>query len=233
MIGVVVPAHNEAACLAGCLRSLVAASTHPELSGEAVRIVVVLDGCTDLSATIAAQFPVISLASSACNVGEARAAGAQAMLDVGARWLAFTDADSVVSERWLVDQLALSSDAVCGTVVVDDWSDYALEVQRVYDAHYCQLDGHRHIHGANLGVSADAYRRVGGFEPLKAHEDVALVRALERAGAQIAWSAKPVVRTSARCNGRAPEGFAGYLRALQRQVQSVAECLDYAPNVNP
>lgn len=47
MIGVVVPAHNEEACLGDCLRALAAAARHPDLGGEAVRIVVVLDACQD------------------------------------------------------------------------------------------------------------------------------------------------------------------------------------------
>ncbi len=77
------------------------------------------------------------------------------------------------------------------------------------------VDGHRHIHGANLGLSATAYRRAGGFAAIPCHEDVALVRALQRAGMGIAWSAKPRVATSARMRGRAKGGFADYLAGLQ------------------
>lgn len=50
------------------------------------------------------------------NVGHARAAGAQELLNQGVRWIACTDADSTVAEDWLVEQLALEADAVCGTV---------------------------------------------------------------------------------------------------------------------
>jgi hypothetical protein len=60
-------------------------------------------------------------------------------------------------------------------------------------------------------VSAEAYRRAGGFEALESHEDVKLVGALERAGSSIAWSAAPRVQTSARRDFRAPMGFGATL----------------------
>ena len=62
------------------------------------------------------------LAVQARNVGLARQAGAQALLAAGARWLAFTDADSEVADDWLVAQLRhqqAGADAVCGCVTVD------------------------------------------------------------------------------------------------------------------
>ena len=54
-----------------------------------------------------------------------------------------------------------------------------------------------HIHAANLGVGATAYRRAGGFQPLDGSEDVALVKALQIVGARVAWSAAPPVISSA------------------------------------
>ena len=60
------------------------------------------------------------IAVEARNVGLARAAGADALLAEGARWLAFTAADTVVSPRWLVEQLNLQVDAVCGSIGVGD-----------------------------------------------------------------------------------------------------------------
>ena len=151
---------------------------------------------------------IIVLASR--NVGAARAAGAAQLLALGARWLAFSDADTRVSPGWLAAQLALDVDVVCGTVAVDDWSphrDDADALRRHFGRSYTDADGHRHIHGANLGVSASAYVRAGGFEPLACSEDVALVAALERCGARFAWSSAPRVVTSARQNARASGGF--------------------------
>ena len=47
MIGVIIPAHNEARCIGPCVLSVIQAARHPALRGEAVRIIVVLDSCTD------------------------------------------------------------------------------------------------------------------------------------------------------------------------------------------
>jgi len=203
MIGVVVPAHNEEDRIGVCLRSLLVASCCPMLSGEAVVIVVVLDSCTDGTGAIAAAMGVVTVAADARNVGVARARGAAAALRAGARWLCFTDADSTVAPDWVSAQLALGCDAVCGTVTVNDWSEHGPATRAAYEAHYTDADGHRHIHGANLGVSSQVYREVGGFRPYACSEDVALVEALRKHGASIAWSAAPRVVTSARRRWRA------------------------------
>lgn len=214
MIGIVIPAHNEEQVIRNCLAAVRRASQHPALMGEPVETVVVLDDCTDATRVAAAAAGATTLSVRARNVGMARAAGAQALLERGARWLAFTDADTVVSNAWLADQLALEADVVCGTVCVQDWSPHGANAE-LLEAHFSETyfdhDGHRHVHGANLGVSAVAYREVGGFKHLVCGEDEALVAALVAAGRQVAWSALPRVVTSARVNARAPGGFAGAL----------------------
>lgn len=70
------------------------------------------------------------LAIGACNVGIARATGAQALLACGVRWLALMEADSCVAPGWLVAQPAAGADAVCGPVRVDDWSALAPRATR-------------------------------------------------------------------------------------------------------
>lgn len=229
MIGVAIPAHDEESHIAATLDAVRAASTHPELRGEAVRVVVVLDACADGTAHLSRQAGAWTLPIAAKNVGAARAAGAEWLLAAGARWLAFTDADTRVDARWLAAQLALDADAVCGSVAVDDWSAHgslAGPLQAHFADRYCDADGHRHIHGANMGVSAVAYRRAGGFAPLRCSEDVALVEALERSGARIAWSAAPRVWTSARPQARARGGFGDTLLTMAR---SLSEALPAVP----
>jgi len=215
MIGVLIPVHNEEQLLDECLRTVLEAGRHPALAREPVLILVVLDSCTDASADVARQHDVATLEVSVRNVGQARAAGATLLLERGARWIACTDGDSSVAPDWLVEQLALDADAVCGTVTPGQWGDdIPLEAQIRYQQRYQQRDGHRHIHGANLGVSAEAYTLAGGFPPLACHEDVQLIRQLELSGARIAWSCRPRVTTSIRLNARASGGFADYLRTL-------------------
>ncbi|WP_296953085.1 glycosyltransferase family 2 protein [uncultured Massilia sp.] len=226
MIGVAIPAHNEEAALDDCLAALLAAARHPALRGERVAACVVLDACDDGSRAIverwcgafaAAGLRLDCLETAARQVGVARAAGARHLLALGARWLAFTDADTRVGPQWLAAQLALGVDVVCGSVAVDDWTPHGADAARLrahFASHYNDRDGHQHIHGANLGVSADAYRAAGGFEAVACHEDVLLVRALQATGARFAWSAQPRVFTSARIDPRARGGFGDALLAM-------------------
>ena len=220
MIGVVVPAHNEEDCISACLASILEASCDPHLAQEPVRVFVVLDCCTDGTQLIAEAMGAQTVPVSARSVGFARAAGAQAALEAGARWLAFTDGDSQVAPNWLSAQLAhhaQGADAVCGTIAVADWADYGEKMSVHFGATYVDRDGHRHIHGANLGVSAQAYQRAGGFEAIDSQEDVALVASLEKLGVQIAWSATTRVFTSARPDFRAPGGFGATLQRIHQE----------------
>lgn len=215
MIGICIPAHNERDLIARCLDAVLAAARHRELQHEPVIIAVILDGCTDDTAAIAATFPVTCLSIPRSNVGIARAIGMQHLIQRGARWLASTDADTVVAHDWLAAQLALGAEVVCGTVDAHDFSAHGHEAQQVlhgFRSHYQDADGHRHVHGANLGMTTDAYLRAGGFPPLACSEDQALVDQLVRDGANIAWSARPRVITSARALSRVEGGFASALR---------------------
>ena len=217
MIGVVVPVHNEERLIARCIESIQQAARCTRLRSEPVEIVLVLDACTDASQAIASRRKVTVLSGDLRNVGAARALGAAHCLARKARWLAFTDADTEVAPDWLAGQLEQGCDAVCGTVHVADWEDHAHATRQHFAARYTDLDGHRHVHGANLGVSAAAYRLAGGFLPLACSEDVALVQALQRCGASIAWSAAPRVVTSARKDFRCAGGFGATLLRMQAE----------------
>lgn len=220
MIGVIVPVHNEQARLGACLASIAEAAKHVDLHLETVQIIVVLDACTDESAAIAELSGVRILSLAAGNVGLARAHGAAAAIAEGASWLAFTDADTTVAPAWLASQRALAADAVCGTVAVADWWLHSRAVRARYEQGYRDVDGHQHVHGANLGVSTAAYLQAGGFPPLRSGEDLALVEALLRGGARVAWSAAPRVFTSARVEACVVDGFGAFIRSI---VTALAE----------
>jgi glycosyltransferase involved in cell wall biosynthesis len=218
MLAVIIPAHNEAHLIGQCIRSIIRASRHSNLEGEEVRIFVVMDSCTDGTGLIAASLGARILSVEMRNVGAARAMGAQAALAQGARWLAFSDADTTVAEDWLVQQLNCRTDAVCGVISIENWAGHGAAVRRDFTTTYRDRDGHRHIHGANLGVSAAAYVAAGGFRPFASNEDVAFVEALIAAKASVAWSAATRVVTSARLDSRAPNGFGAALRAVSLQL---------------
>lgn len=217
MIAVIVPAHNEENHISVCLASVGVAARCNHLHGEHTVVIVVLDDCDDGTLGIARYMGATTISLAARNVGAARALGAQLALAAGARWLAFTDADTQVAPNWISAQLSLLSDAVCGTVEISDWGTYGSAMRQHYADTYNDADGHRHIHGANLGVSAKAYERAGGFQFLDSSEDVALVNTLQATGATIAWSAAPRVVTSSRRNYRAPGGFGETLARFERQ----------------
>ncbi len=220
MIAVLVPAHNEAELIAACLTSIAASAQRVD---EAVRIYVALDACTDATAEIAASLGAVGVSCRYRNVGRARAAAARAAIADGARWLASTDADSRVPENWLGTQLQCGGDAFRGVVRVDDWESYPAWMTAVFRGSAAPKDGHPHVHGANLGVATSWYLRAGGFAPLSAHEDVALMRALGHAGARVVARAAPAVITSARRDARAPLGFGQYLQQLERDaLQSIS-----------
>jgi glycosyltransferase involved in cell wall biosynthesis len=223
VLGVVIPAHDEAALLGDCLDS-VARAARWVADRALVRTLVVLDACADASAEVARAHDVATLAVDARCVGRARDAGCRALLRGRPRpgWLATTDADSRVPPDWLLAQLDADEagvDAHVGAVYVDEWGEHApgtrLWFRDVYDR---AGDPHPHVHGANLGVRAEGYERCGGFPDLPSGEDVALVTALAAGGFTVQRTRRSPVLTSARRVGRAVDGFAGRLTELGSTV---------------
>ena len=225
LIAAIVPAHNEEDQIVTCLAALRVAAGDPALQGEQTIVVVALDACTDNTRSLAQRMGVTTIALEARNVGAARALGAELALAAGARWLAFTDADTQVAPDWISSQLALKCEVVCGTVAVRDWSTGDNHLRRHHGMNYTDADGHRQMHGANFGISARAYEGAGGFRALENGDDVALVAALEARGASIAWSATPRVYSNVRRVVRAPSALGVKLDrvANESRVRQVAE----------
>lgn len=233
-VGVVVPAHNEEQHLERALTCVQAAAdalqaAHPQV---AVRVVVVLDACTDGSKDLACGFSAVDprfevIEAGHRSVGKSRRTGVQALLrkesaggvPASRVWIANTDADSRVPRHWLARQLELAcagADAVLGSVEPEaDGMDPAL--LRLWHSRHRLEEGHTHIHGANLGVRASAYLAAGGFPSCESGEDRNLVERLRLAGAAVYATDTTRVITSGRLQARARRGFAGYLLALARE----------------
>ena len=77
--------------------------------------------------------------------------------------------------------------------------------------------------GANFGVRASHYLLAGGFEPVRFHEDRILAERLRRAGSAVVATDTLRVSTSGRLRGRAPHGFACYLRGLGEALAMPAD----------
>lgn len=221
-VGVVVPAHDEEKLLPACLAALRRASA--QVPHIPVLLIVVADSCRDRTAELAQQAGATAITIHARKVGAARAAGMRAVLRrtaharPAATWLATTDADTLVAPDWLARQLRYAErgwDAVTGTVTVTDWSEHPPQTPDVFAARYRHGAGsHPHVHGANLGVNAEAYLDAGGFPPLRTGEDHALVGRLTAAGRRILRATDVTVVTSARREARAPLGFGHLLTTL-------------------
>jgi len=229
-IVVVVPARNEENLLPRCLAAMTAAVG--EVGGvdgqgtPTIDVVVVLDRCSDGTGEVVADWPAFSsISTTGGAVGVARRAGVRHLLPslnhfTSTTWIATTDADSAVPPNWLTVQLAFarnSMDLVLGTVIPDDGlSDGD---RKRWDAQHRLVEGHTHVHGANLGVRADRYRQAGEFARVDAREDVRLVSALRGLRVKEIRTELIPVLTSGRLAGRTPAGFAGYLRDLAAEAQ--------------
>ncbi|MFJ4628306.1 glycosyltransferase [Streptomyces sp. NPDC088847] len=228
-VAVVVPAHNEEDRIGACLRSVRRAAAR--VAPLPVVTVVAADACTDATVDVAARAGAHLVRLEHRSVGTARAAGtahALHLLAEGGRpvWLAMTDADTTVPDTWLTDQIDWARqghDVVLGTIRLAGGSR---RLTALHDARYFRTRpagtgepwSHPHVHGANLGLSATAYLRVGGFAALPTGEDHDLVSRLAAQGHRIARTDRHPVRTAARLRGRAPDGLADLLATLRPQV---------------
>jgi glycosyltransferase involved in cell wall biosynthesis len=227
-VAVVVPARNEAERITPAIRSICRAATRvlAVRPGVAIHVVVVLDACDDGTgeAAVDAAGPAAFLSLldvQLHSAGASRAAGIRAALaattaDPEQVWLANTDADSVVPPHWLCRQLELAesgADAVLGTVEPDP-GELDGSLLNAWARRHRFAEGHPHVFGANFGVRASHYLRAGGFAPVRMHEDRILAERLRRGGSTVVATDTLRVITSSRLEGRAPHGFASYLRGL-------------------
>jgi GT2 family glycosyltransferase len=226
-VAVIIPAHDEEELLGACLDALELAAWHAreEAGVRRVLTLVVADACTDATRATARARGAACLTVNGRNVGAARAVGAGEALaeltregyDPAEIYLLHSDADTVASPDWLVRHIRIAAqhDAVLGPVEVRDWTPRGEHCAELF-AQACALepDGHR-VHGANLGVRAEAYLRVGGFPALPVAEDRALVEALRTAGESVAFRPDLAVYTSARISRRVRGGFSDFLSRLE------------------
>lgn len=237
----VVPVHNEEDHLDAALTGVTAAASRLQLAqpGIGVRVLVVLDSCTDGSAAIAATFTARNSCFSAVpvafrSVGRSRRAGIWQVLgalsDDGPEaaaglWLANTDADSVVPDNWLVGQLeiaAAGADAVLGSVEVDP-AGVTPDLLSRWESMHAFAEDHPHVFGANFGIRGSAYLQAGGFPRHLAHEDRVLAARLREKGFDVRATDTVRVRTSGRTQARAPQGFGAYLRTLGMDIALAPE----------
>ncbi len=224
-IAILIPARNEAALIERCLVSV--QRTRRGLPKPITTdVIVVSDSSTDDTAALAGGVlgrTGYVTCTQAENVGLSRALAARHALgrfqgDPSRCWLANTDADCVVPPDWLSQHLIAAESglaAVARIIDVDTLAEHGPVVPERFRRTYLLHDDgtHPHVHGANLGVRADAYLLAGGWANLTCAEDHDLWHRLKAGkGPCLSLSSLKVI-TSGRRQGRAPQGFADALAA--------------------
>jgi cellulose synthase/poly-beta-1,6-N-acetylglucosamine synthase-like glycosyltransferase len=224
-VGVVVPACDEEQSVEACLDSIME-SLQGSPPARSAWIVLVADSCQDRTVKLArarlrGSGSVVEC--SAASPGVARRLGAQRLLQhfrghsLERLWIANTDADSRPGRDWIHHQLSLAEQGYCGVagiVRVESIGQLPAEVVgKLCEDYVLHPDGtHPHVHGANLGIRADAYIDAGGWSDLRLSEDHCLWSRVRAKQWRVASSIGSVVTTSGRLTGRAIGGFADNLR---------------------
>ena len=205
---------------------------------DAIRIVVLANNCRDETAEIARRsgglIEVVEADLPPCsaNAGAARRAAmdaAASRLPGTAGLICTTDADSRPRPDWIArlwKAMEGGAEAVAGAVDFEPRETAALTFSpgRRDEARYAALQAeivaradpeahnpwpnHIWAWGANLAVTASAYRRVGGLPPTPLAEDRAFVEQLRRHDVPVRHCLDARVWTSARRLGRADGGLA-------------------------
>ncbi|BAN03556.1 glycosyltransferase [Ilumatobacter coccineus] len=233
-IAVVVPARDEAASIGDCLDSInIARSQLP--ADVRSTVVVVADRCRDDTVRraldrLAGRAGDVVIETDRGNAGAARQFGARCVLsdlvdDPSRVWMANTDADTTVDPDWLTRQLELAARGVVAVagIVRLRYESTSLALVESFERSYERGDdgSHPHVHGANLGFRADAFLAVGEWNALATGEDHDLWNRLRLFG-PVESTTSLCVTTSARIRGRAPNGFAANLAALDASIEPVA-----------
>jgi len=211
VVSIIVPARNEEANIAACLESLVAQSGIP------YEIIVIDDDSTDRTAEIARSFPKVKLIPAGplpdnwTGKNNAMSAGAKAA-HTKAKWLLFTDADTVHQPGSLARAVAEAEQHAAALLSYSPKQEvYGFWEKPVMPVIFAELattyppqavsDPASPIAAANgqyLMISRETYDAVGGHATIAADllEDVALARLVKRSGRKIFFRYAPdAVRT--------------------------------------
>jgi glycosyltransferase involved in cell wall biosynthesis len=255
---VTIPAKDEAATIARTLAALAAqrAPNGTPLEPASFEVLLFANNCRDATAEIACAFAARAriavdvaqawLSAEHAHVGTAR----RALMDAAVRRFAAagregliltTDADSIVTPRWIANTCAEMTgvDAVTGRIVLDPAYVASLSpagrrmlaAEGVYQFAVSELTAlidprthdpwprHWQHFGASFAVRSDVYRAAGGLPAVRFFEDIAFYEVLERRAARVRHSLRVRVTTSGRHTARVSGGLASYLGNLDALAQ--------------
>ncbi len=193
MISVIVPALNEEKDLGACLRRLSCQSVE-----EDYEVIVVDGGSEDGTVCLAEEHADLVVSQNSKGIGGARRDGAAA---ASGDKLAFTDADTLVSTKWLseISSNLIGWDASTGPVIYPQ-SDIRSEIIENWRSLYRLLSfsSFYYIIGSNMAVRANAYWQAGGHSEISLLDDYDLSLKLFRIGASVRYDPVQAVYTSSR-----------------------------------
>ncbi len=218
-----VPARNEERRIERCIRSILAATDHlPETITTTVTVASddSTDGTDHMLHHMAVEFPTLHVVCGRWHsAGAARRSAIEHALNdttsgycgLTETWIATTDADTSVPTDWLAKQIRraeLGCDALAGIVDIAGDPESTPHMVKVFRSFYSLgARTHSHVHGANMGIRANAYVAVGGFPPVALSEDHTLWNELGRRNYRRLSPIDLRVHTSSRADPRAVGGF--------------------------
>ena len=206
-VSVIVPARNEEACLADCLRTLVGQE------GVAYEIIVVDDHSTDRTRSVAESFPVKVITADPLPPGwsgKCNAAASGARVAKG-KWLLFTDADTKHAPNSIASGLREALDCGAGMLSYSPKQELRSFAERalmpVIFAELAATYPPKDVcdpssptaaaNGQYLLIRRDVYDAIGGHEAVATAilEDVELAKRAKQAGYKLRFRMSKVVST--------------------------------------
>jgi hypothetical protein len=182
LISFVIPVYNDAARLRACLASIVRAT------GGTAEIIVVDNGSTDGSDSVAKEADATVLPAPRARLGELRNLGAAR---ASGQVLAFVDADNEIAPGWVRAALeTLGSDAsIAAAGAPYSPPPGGTWVQRAYDtlrSHPRGAADTEWLGSGNLAIRRETFGALGGFDTmLETCEDVDLCRRVRGLGLRL------------------------------------------------
>ena len=191
-MSIIVPAYNEQAFLRRTLPAFIAAV---EAHGDAEVVLVDHGSSEPLSRTVPSHDRLRVVRVDRSSIGSARNVGARV---ASGRVLVFCDADCLVPVDHLVRCCELLEEEDMAAVGNDPRPVNGSWIESAWHTLHAPPPGSRipdrDIPAANLAVTAEAFRAVGGFDPeLVTGEDAELCQRLRRSGHRLLYTAELTV----------------------------------------
>ena len=247
---VTIPAHNEEEVIVNCLKAIYNQTTvgHNPLPKDEFEVIVMCHNCNDKTyefcqkfATNYPDFNLVILQTSNTNVNNVGAVRRLLMniayqrLQDKRRFIAMTDADTLVDTYWIANLLGyLNCDygLICGKIEIETTglspkmidflklkNDYFSEVLKLEKALFIDDTNPHPRHcdnsGPNLTIRGTVYIKIGGIKPIGFCEDVALYDEVLFNGFSVRHCPYSKVTTSSRKNTRTPWGFGKELEIFE------------------